>query len=60
MRTLLFIVAWVMAFTTAAHAQRTNTMKIRLTIDGKAIAATLTDNPAARAFAAQLPLTLDM
>lgn len=33
-------------------------MKIRLTINGKALAATLYDNTSARDFVAQLPLTL--
>lgn len=33
-------------------------MKIRLTVNGKTLSATLYDNPSARDFVAQLPLTL--
>jgi hypothetical protein len=57
-RALLFAVAWVMAFNTAAHAQGTSTMKIRLTINGKAISGTLIDSAPARDFLSLLPMTL--
>lgn len=36
------------------------TMKIRLTMNGKAITATLTDSPTSRDFLAQLPMTLKL
>ncbi len=39
-------------------SQGTNTMKIRLTIDGKAMTATLIDNATARDFLTLLPITL--
>ncbi|MFE9449737.1 cyclophilin-like fold protein [Streptomyces sp. NPDC006739] len=39
---------------------RTTAMNIRLTLDGHPVAATLNDNPTARDFAAQLPLTLSL
>ena len=35
-------------------------MDIRLTLDGRPVDATLNDSPAARDFAAPLPLTLDL
>jgi hypothetical protein len=57
---LLFAVAWAMAFSTAAHAQGTNTMKIRLTINGKAVSATLITNGAAKDFLSLLPMTLTL
>jgi hypothetical protein len=38
----------------------TNTMKIRLTINGKAMTATLADSPTTRDFIAMLPLTLKL
>ena len=41
-------------------AQDTPTMRIRLTVDGKAIEATLLDNATARDFASLLPLTLTL
>ncbi|HEX8403378.1 MAG TPA: cyclophilin-like fold protein [Duganella sp.] len=40
---------------TPAHAQ-----KIRMTVDGEVIAATLADNPTTRDFVARLPLTLTL
>jgi hypothetical protein len=41
-------------------AQGTNTMKIRLTINGKAMTATLIDNATARDFLSLLPMTLTL
>jgi hypothetical protein len=71
-RTLLLALAWATALTLAAHgadngaakpsteslSQSTNIMKVRLTINGKAIAATLLDNATARDFLSLLPMTL--
>jgi hypothetical protein len=42
----------------ASSAQGTDPMKIRLTIDGKSITATLNDNATAKDFVSLLPLTL--
>ncbi|HCI13834.1 MAG: hypothetical protein A2063_00485 [Gallionellales bacterium GWA2_60_142] len=42
--------------TSAAH-QEASTMKIRMTINGKSMTATLTDSPTTRDFIALLPLT---
>jgi hypothetical protein len=58
-KTLLLAVAWTMAFNPAAHAD-TNTMKIRLTVNGKAISATLTTNATAKDFLSLLPMTLTL
>jgi hypothetical protein len=41
-------------------SQGTNTMKIRLTIDGKAMTATLIDNATARDFLSLLPMTVTL
>ena len=46
--------------TTPLPGQGTSTMKIRLTVNGKAIAATLLDNATARDFLALLPMTLTL
>ena len=57
-KTLLFALAWAMA-NPAAHAD-TNAMKIRLTVNGKAISATLLTNGAAKDFLSLLPMTLTL
>jgi hypothetical protein len=44
----------------AAPATRSEESRMWITVGERRYAVTLTDNPAARAFAAQLPLTLDM
>jgi hypothetical protein len=44
----------------AVSSQETSTMKIRLTINGTTITASLNDNAAARDFVALLPLTLTL
>jgi hypothetical protein len=44
----------------AASGPEANTMKIRLTINGKSMTATLIDNPTARDFIALLPMTLKL
>ena len=44
----------------ATVKERTSTMKIRLTINGKAITATLIDNSTARDFLTLLPMTLTL
>jgi len=46
--------------TSEPRRQETNTMKIRLTINGKAITATLIDNATAKDFLALLPTTLTL
>lgn len=43
-----------------AMGQEASTMKIRLTIDGKAVEATLLDNATARDFLSLLPMTLTL
>lgn len=43
-----------------AMGQEVSTMKIRLTIDGKAVEATLLDNATARDFLSLLPMTLTL
>jgi hypothetical protein len=55
----LLAIACAMALTAATTllAQGKNTMKIRLTIDGKEITATLADNATTRDFLSLLPLT---
>jgi hypothetical protein len=45
--------------TTAVHSE-SNTMKFRMTINGKETTATLTDSPTSRDFVALLPLTLKL
>jgi len=70
-RTLLLAVAYAVAINLAAHGAAnaadgpvtkpsTNAMKIRLTINGKAISATLLANGAAKDFLSLLPLTLSL
>ena len=49
-----------MFFASAAHAEGTDDMKIRLTIDGKAISGTLIDSAPVRDFLSLLPLTLTL
>jgi hypothetical protein len=46
--------------TTELPGQGTNTMKIRLTVNGKALTATLIDNATASDFLALLPMTLTL
>jgi hypothetical protein len=58
-RYLIFAVL-ALAISAPAIAQETPTMKIRLTVDGKAIEATLLDNATARDFASLLPMTLTL
>jgi len=43
-----------------APSDRNTAMDIRVTLDGRPVDATLNDSPAARDFAALLPLTLDL
>ena len=45
---------------TQAARQEASTMKIRMTINGKSMTATLTDSPTTRDFIALLPLTLKL
>lgn len=45
---------------TAADTLRSNQMKFRITIGTTSFHATLSDNPAARAFAAKLPMSLKL
>ncbi|MFF8393644.1 cyclophilin-like fold protein [Streptomyces sp. NPDC016172] len=45
---------------TTTPTGRTTAMKIRLTLDGRHVAATLNDSATARDFAAELPLTLSL
>ena len=70
-KALLQAIACAMAINLAAHGAAngadgpvakppTNTMKIRLTINGKAISATLLANGAAKDFLSLLPLTLSL
>lgn len=65
-RRALFLSSMAMALMAAgAMAQDTPAgqipgLKIRMTIEGKVIAATLLDNPTARDFASMLPLTLTL
>jgi hypothetical protein len=58
----LLAIACALALTPATTllAQGTNTMNIRLMIDGKAITATLIDNPTARDFLSLLPMTVTL
>jgi hypothetical protein len=42
------------------NQQQVTTMKIRITIDGTAVTATLADNPTSRDFLSLLPLTLSL
>lgn len=54
--TLLFsCMTMTMALMAGAHA---HAQKIRMTVDGQVIAATLADNPTTRDFISRLPLTL--
>ena len=53
-------IAIVAAITIAHAAQEAKTMKIRLTVNGKAITATLIDSETTRDFVSLLPLTLTM
>lgn len=46
--------------TTETSSQRTNTMKIRMTVNGRAITATLMDNATSRDFLSLLPMTLTL
>jgi hypothetical protein len=52
--------ALALAMSAPAIAQETPTMKVRITVDGKTIEATLLDNATARDFASLLPLTLTL
>ena len=63
MRTVTLLAAFcllIVAGAAPAVGQEATTMKIRLTIDGKPIEATLLDNPTARDFLSLLPLTLTL
>jgi hypothetical protein len=53
-------IAIVAAITIAHAAQEAKTMKIRFTVNGKAITATLIDSETTRDFISLLPLTLTM
>ena len=53
-------IAIVAAITIAHAAQEAKTMKIRLTVNGKAITSTLIDSETTRDFVSLLPLTLTM
>jgi hypothetical protein len=50
----------ILAVTAIANAAQANTMKIRLTVNGKAITATLIDSETTRDFVSLLPLTITM
>lgn len=62
MKRALLIAAMAVAATPAGapSSQQVTTMKIRITIDGKPITATLEDNATSRDFASLLPLTLTL
>ena len=63
---MLTVLCAVLAVSFAAHAdnsgapkqQPVKTMKIRMVVDGKAVTATLADNPTSRDFYSMLPMTL--
>jgi hypothetical protein len=57
--TLLVALLLVLARSSAA-GEEANTMRIRLTFDGKAVEATLLDNATARDFLSLLPMTLTL
>jgi hypothetical protein len=58
---LVRLVATAALFVASAGASaQSKIMKIRMTIDGQAISATLADNASSRDFASQLPLTLTL
>jgi hypothetical protein len=68
-KAMTHLLAAVIALTLASRAwadgatptpAKGQTMKLRLTIDGKTLSATLLDSPTARDFAALLPLSLTM
>lgn len=59
-RQLLLAFAIPMIASSAAQGEETKAMKIRLTINGKALAATLLDNATARDFHSLLPMTLKL
>ena len=63
MRTTILLAAFSLLAASGlapAMAQERTAMKIRLTVDGKAVEATLLDNAAARDFVSLLPLTLTL
>ena len=53
-------VASVAVSDTAFAAASNEDLRIKLTVNGKTLTATLEDNPTSRAFVAKLPLTLQM
>ena len=56
-----FAVGWAIAFnSTAENSPQANMVKIRVTIDGTAFSATLSDNPTAKHFLSLLPLTVTL
>ena len=59
-RLVLVLLAATLAQGGATYAFEGNTMKIRCTVGGKVLTATLDDNATSRDFAAMLPLTLKM
>ncbi len=61
-KTLLLAFASAMVFNVTAHAadNAADSMKIRLTINGKAMTATLLDNVTTRDFLSLLPITLTL
>jgi len=59
MRTLLVVLLLVLARSSVA-GEEANTLRIRLTFDGKAVEATLLDNATARDFLSLLPMTLTL
>ncbi|MGQ0674440.1 MAG: cyclophilin-like fold protein [Hyphomicrobium sp.] len=59
-RKLFLALALPMVLSSAAQGEETNAMKIRLTVNGKTLPATLMDNATAREFLALLPMTLTL
>jgi len=60
MRLVWIAIAASLFLARPAMGQETNMMKIRFTIDGKAVEATLLDNATARDFLSLLPMTLTL
>jgi hypothetical protein len=59
-RQLLLAAVMSIAVGSAAQGEERNAMKIRMTINGKAVTATMLDNATARDFLALLPMTLKL
>lgn len=62
-KSLFAVIAFAFAFNHAAYgadSARTNTMKIRMTVNGKPVTASLADNATSRDFVSLLPLSLTL